>query len=91
MISSALLRYSSKVEELVKGPLHYNKLAQRSLCVWRYFDIRLYMLVCIEGRQLNGDQWFNIVYSSLKNEPILWCSHSASKIFACTKKFEVGQ
>ena len=32
----------------LKSRLHYNKLAQRLLSAWRYFDIRLHMLPGIE-------------------------------------------
>ena len=51
-----------------------------------YFDILLHTLVCVEGRKLNDDQWFKVVFSSLKNVPKRCCSHSASKIFAHAKK-----
>ena len=53
--------YSGMRWNRIKGPLHYNESAQRSLCEWRYFDIRWYMLACVESRKLNGDQRFKIV------------------------------
>ena len=42
--------------------------------------------MCIEGRYLNGDQRFKVVFSSLKNVAVHSCSHSASKTFVHEQK-----
>ena len=79
--------------DLLNGPLHNNELAQqRSLCVWRYFDIRLvHTLVCIEGRYLNADQRVKVVFSSLKNVPHVGFHTMCLRVLCMHKKFDVRQ
>ena len=70
----------------LKWPLHYNELAQRSLCMWRHFDIRLHMLACFEGRLLNGNQRFKVVYSSLMTFPYVGVCTGHQRFLCMHKK-----
>ena len=42
--------------------------------------------MCVEGRKLNGDQRFKIIFRSLKNVPVRWYLHNASKVLCVHKK-----